>query len=63
MEPKNKTRADAYARVSLARLGCFVGASDAYLLSLHAFVCGWADDIARELQRRAAKADEDRKAA
>jgi hypothetical protein len=56
MEIGNRTMGDAYARVMLARVGCFVDASDAYLDALRVDVLRWAEQIGAEISRRAAEA-------
>jgi hypothetical protein len=56
MDVKNRTIGDAYARVMLARLGCFVDATDYYLSALRVDVLLWAEQIQVEISRRDAAA-------
>lgn len=57
MELENKTTDDAFARVNLARVGAFVGATDVYLLELRRRLEEFAADVTEELAKRCLAAE------
>ena len=58
VEPSNQTRDDAFARVTQAKLGSFVNASDEFLLALRWQLQAWDAQTGEELGRRAAASAE-----
>lgn len=54
-QPSNRTEEDAHARVTQAKLGSFVGATDDYLLALRTKLYVWIGEIDAEMAKRIAK--------
>jgi hypothetical protein len=52
MTYENKTRADAFGRISQARTGSLVGATDEYLEALREEVAQWRERVEREIFER-----------
>lgn len=52
IKPTNKTRHDAFVRLSQARTGSLVDASDDYLEGLREYLTQWRDRVEHEIFRR-----------